>query len=130
MKPLILEYAEKITEHVALPSLEYSELLNLNVLQHTNDPAINLASGSLGTFTKAGQEPTDQKPKLNLAGTFTRANLESTDVYSSPGSLTSALETHTFVGREATDPQSKVALIAKRMSIETLTEARETTDAR
>jgi hypothetical protein len=131
MKPLILEYAEKVSENIALPHLEYSECLNLNVLQHSNEPAINLATASLGTFTKAGQEPTDQKLKMNFAGTtFTRANLESTDVYSSPGSLKSALETQTFVGREGTDPQGTLALIAKRMSLETLTEVRETTDTR
>lgn len=134
MKPFILHYAENsVTDNEPL-RLEYSDELNLSILPGTNEPAINLATSSLETFTKAGHEPTDfnnfSKYPITDGATVTRTQ-EVTDHFNYNRILPQLEgETRTFTKNEATDRSSKIARIAKRMSLETLTENREATDAR
>ncbi len=132
MRPFILFYSQKQELEEEVQFLDYSYDLSLNVIYGTNEPAVNLATSCLSTFTKAGEEPTDNnKIKSSLNGnTFTRT--KETTAPSRVNKFGKYLrgETHTLVSREVTDFEPSISRIAKRMSLETLTEARESTDIR
>lgn len=134
MKPFILYYAENPLADNEPLQLEYSHELNLHIIPGTNEPAIRLATSNLETFTKAGHEPTDfnnlSKFRLTEGATVTRTQ-EVTDQFNTNRILPRLEgETRTYTKHEATDRSSKISRIAKRMSLETLTENREATDAR
>lgn len=134
MKPFILSFAEAKVTNVETLELEYSDALQLNVLPGTSTPAISLTVPNPDTFTRVAKESTDHQRVISsnsLRGdTFTKAQ-EGTDT-AGLNSAESYLggETHTLVARENTDQISRRSHIARRMSLETLTEARESTDVR
>ncbi len=85
MKPLILEFAEKITDedNGYLDQIEYSSELNLSVLKDTKTPAITQEVLGTETFTKTTGEPRDpDKENIKyLLDTYTKTDrqLESGD---------------------------------------------------
>lgn len=134
MKPFILQYAEHASDDSEPLPLVYSQDLGLNVLNGTCTPAINLTTSSLETFTKAGHEPTDfsnYKKYAVLDGSTLTRSQEITDPFSIKR-ISPQLEgeTRTFTKHEATDYSNTISRIARRMSLESLTEARESTDVK